>query len=150
MLTRWSDFWGDFDRTLAWMDVVRSQMDRRFEDVGVGRSQELSAGFPRTNLYDAGSELVIRAEVPGLSEKDIQVSVNQNVLTMTGDRKPDVPEGYAVHRQERAPVRFTRSFSFPCDVDAEKAKATVRDGVLTIRIAKAAQAQPRQIAVQGG
>ena len=67
---------------------------------------------------------------------------------MRGERKPDAPQGAFVHRQERAPVKFSRSFALPCKVDPEKSGATLKNGVLTITLAKASEAQPRQIAVK--
>ena len=90
---------------------------------------------------------MIKALVPGLSEKEIQISGNQEVLTISGERKVDAPEGYSVHRRERGNVRFSRSFTFPCRLDMERASASVKDGVLTIKLAKAAEAKPRQITV---
>jgi HSP20 family protein len=67
---------------------------------------------------------------------------------MSGERKPDESQGYYVHRQERVPVKFSRSFSLPCKVDPEKSTATLKNGVLTITLPKATSAQPRQITVK--
>ncbi len=145
MLRRWNDMWADFDRGFAWMEAIRHQMESASE--GAGSDLRASRGFPGVNLYDAGEEFIVRAEVPGLSEKDVNVTVNQDVLTVSGEKKNDSPEGYAVHRRERLPTRFSRSFSFPSAVDTEKVKATVRAGVLTVRLTKAAETKPRQIAV---
>lgn len=147
MLRRWNDVWADFDRTFAWMEAFRRQMDRAV-DPSLGLDLRSSRGFPSTNLYDAGSEFVIRAEVPGLAENDVKVTVNQDVLTISGERRNDAPEGYASHRRERIPVRFSRSFSFPSQVDMEKVKATVKSGVLTVQLGKVVEAQPRQIAIK--
>ena len=144
MLRRFNDMWADFDLSHAWMEAVHRQMERQAQP---GSDLRASHGFPGVNLYDSGSEFMIRAEIPGLSEKDVNVTVNQDVLTISGERKNDAPEGYAVHRRERAPARFSRSFSFPTALDMEKVKASVQNGVLTVRLAKAAEAQPRQIAV---
>lgn len=148
MLTRWSDL----DRTLSMMDDLQRRMNRLFQEYDVGRwptSPRLTtATWPPVNLYDAGDELMITAQVPGLTEKEIQITGNQEVLTISGERVVKVPEGYSVHRQERGNVRFSRSFTFPCKVDMEKASATVKDGVLTVKLAKAAEAKPRQITVK--
>jgi len=158
MLTRFSDI----DRTFAAMDQMRRRMDRLFEEYEPARGREaLRANiadeaerlswrgrWPRLSLADAGESLLLKAEVPGLSEKDIQLSIQKDVLTMSGERKQDAPEGYFVHRQERAPLKFARSFTLPCKVDPEKSGATLKDGVLTITLAKAPEAQPRQINVK--
>jgi len=158
MLTRFSDI----DRTFGVMDQLRRRMDRLFEEYEPARGQSaLRANladeaerlwgrgrWPRLSLSDAGSSLLLKAEVPGLTEKDLQLSIHQDVLTMSGERKQDVPEGYFVHRQERAPLKFARSFTLPCKVDPEKSAATLKDGVLTVTLSKAPEAQPRQINVQ--
>jgi HSP20 family protein len=153
MLTRFSDI----DRTFAVMDQLRRRMDRLFDEYEPGRAR---AGYgdeaerlwarrwPRFTLNDTGGSLVLKAEVPGLGDKDVQLSIHQDVLTLSGERKSDVPEGYYVHRQERAPVKFARSITLPCKVDPEKSSATLKDGVLTVTLNKAPEAQPRQIAVK--
>jgi HSP20 family protein len=106
------------------------------------------AGWPLVSLHDEGEALALYAEVPGLSEKDIDLNLNQNVLSISGERKVEAPEGYSVHRRERGSVRFSRSFSLPCPIDPEKASATVKDGILTVRLEKAPEARPRQITVK--
>jgi HSP20 family protein len=145
----------DFDRTFDVLDELRRQMDRVWDDYdgawGVARTptQALSATtWPRLNVLDAGANLVVTADVPGMTEKELDVSLEDGVLTLRGERKTFVPEGYAAHRRERPALRFTRSVALPLKVDAEKAAATVKDGVLTITLAKAPEARPRQIAVR--
>jgi HSP20 family protein len=139
------------------MDEFRRRMDRLFEEYdwrqrGTGRDRDQEylsyATFPRINLVDAGSQLVVKAELPGLADKDVKLTLNQDVLTIEGERKSDAPEGFSVHRQERNPVRFTRSFTLPCRVDAEKTGASMKDGILTVTLSKAPEAQPRQISVR--
>jgi HSP20 family protein len=144
MLTLWSDF----DRAFLSMDELRRRMDQTFQEFDREFGLRSYASWPKTNLYDAGTHFLIRAEVPGLSEKDIQVTCNEEVLTIRGERKVDVPEGYSVHRQERGAYQFTRSYSLPCKIDMEKAEASVKDGVLSVRMAKAPESQPRQITVK--
>jgi len=147
MLTRWDDL----DRTVSMMNDLRRRIDRAFGEYEAsgGRAPVFGAGaWPRAALWDNGSALVVTAEVPGLTEKDVKLTVNQDVLTIEGERRVDAPKGYSVHRQERTPIRFARSFAFPCRADVERATATVKDGVLTVTLPKAPEAQPRQIAVR--
>jgi HSP20 family protein len=106
------------------------------------------ATWPRLSVYDTGASLVLYAEVPGLKETDLKIEVAQNVLSLSGERKADAPDGYAVHRRERVPVKFARTLALPCKVDVEKASATVTDGVLTLTLPKSPEAQTRQIAVK--
>jgi HSP20 family protein len=144
---------GDYDRTFSMLDELRRRMDRMWQDWDAdepGLSTQLSSSqaWPRVNVFDTGSALVLKADVPGVHEKDLQISINQGALSISGERKGDAPEGYAVHRQERGAVNFSRAFSLPVPVDADKTTATVKDGVLTITLAKAPEAQPRKIGVQ--
>jgi HSP20 family protein len=150
MLTRYNTGLSEFDDMFSLLSDFRRHMDRAFEDTlgsepeARDRSRVLG---PRANLVDAGSTLVVTAEVPGLSERDVQLTLTQDVLTIAGKRKLEAPAGYAVHRRERADVNFTRSFALPCRVNAERASASVKNGILTITLEKSADAMPRQIAV---
>jgi len=153
MLTRWTDWnrlfgWPDSRRTLTSMENFQRQMARLFEDWDRPSTWEGMTGWPHSNLYDTGTELVVTAEVPGLTHENIDVSVQQNLLTISGERKIDAPEGYTMHRRERSPFKFSRSFSLPYKVDPEQAMAEVKDGILTVKLAKSAEAQPKQITVQ--
>lgn len=154
--------WSDIDRTLDMMDELRRRMDWMFTDQERGRARpgfralfddmerpaRAPAAWPPVNLFDTGSSLVLEADVPGLSDKDIYLQVHDGVLSLKGERKSEAPSGYAAHRRERPPVQFARSFALPCKVDLEKTTAVVKDGVLTVTMAKAPEAQPRQIQVQ--
>ncbi|MBI5513284.1 MAG: Hsp20/alpha crystallin family protein [Deltaproteobacteria bacterium] len=143
MFTRW----GDFDNTIAMMDALRRRMEAL---EGPSRLLDDEATPPRVTRVDEGPSVVVRAELPGLAVKDVQVSVNQDVLTLAGERRTEAPAGYAVHRRERPSLRFSRSVALPCKVDAERATAVVKDGVLTVTLPKVPEAQARQIAVKAG
>ncbi len=151
MLSRLSDY----DRTFDLLDELRRQMDRvwtDFDDTWATprpSTRALSAAtWPRTTVADAGEEIVVTADVPGMTEKELTLTLHDGVLTLAGERRVAAPEGYVVHRQERLAARFSRSFALPAKVDPEKAAAAVKDGVLTVRIAKIAEAKPRQITVK--
>jgi HSP20 family protein len=107
------------------------------------------AAWPAVRVSDAGETLVLRADVPGVADKDFDISVTPEALTLSGQRQTTAPEGYSVQRQERASAKFSRSWSLPYKVDADKTSATLKDGVLTITLAKAAEEKPRHIAVRG-
>jgi len=150
MFTRFGDASGDF----ALLDEFRRRMDRMWDELDTSWSGTSNAripsssAWPRLNLYDEGSNLVLKADVPGLSEKDVQVTLNESGLSISGERKVVPPEGYSAHRQERASITFSRSLTLPCKVNPEQTQALVKNGVLTVTLAKAPEAQPRQIAVQ--
>src|SRR5687767_7158944 len=155
MLTRWNTGWNEFDEMFSALNQMRAYMDRVFDDAPArrswdgGRALPFSVGtWPRANLIDAGSKLIVTAEVPGLTEKDIKLTLNQEVLSISGQREVNAPEGYSAHRQERPAVNFSRSFTLPCRVNADAAAASVKDGILTVTLEKAPDAMPRQIAVK--
>jgi HSP20 family protein len=146
--------WRDFDDTLRAMDLLHRRMDRAFDawaDVSAAGLRPRRLGrlaWPPTNVFETKEAFVVRAEVPGLAEGDVSVSVENDVLVLRGERKSTVPDGYRVLVHERAPVAFTRKLSLPTHVDASAVTATLNDGVLTITLPKAKEALPRQIAVK--
>lgn len=153
MLNRFNDL----DRTFAVMDELRRRMDRVFDEYDAPPRAQLRGEFdgvpryaqgPRIHLFDTGKTFVVKADLPGMTEKDLQLSLTHDVLTLSGERRSDAPEGYTVHRKERASARFSRSFTLPSKVDPERTAAVLKNGVLTLTLSKAAEAQPRQIAVK--
>ncbi len=153
MLTLWNDpVVNDMVRALGDFEDLRRRMSGFFEgfDVfGPDLGQRPASGvWPRADLYDDGEHYTLEAVVPGLTEKDIHLSLNRNVLTISGEREVRLPEGYNLQRRERASVKFSRSLSLPGPVDPEKASAKVRDGLLTVTLPKAPEARPKQITVE--
>lgn len=153
MLTRFTDYsdwpsfgFADFGRSLSSpQSQLRRELDRLLGELE-GRSSP-RAPSPVT-FEDTGTAFVLRADVPGLAEADLHVNVAGSTLTLSGERKLDAPESYSVHRRERSGFRFAKSFELPTRVDADKATATLKHGVLTLTLPKVADAQPRQIAVK--
>lgn len=143
--------WYDIDRMFNAMDMLQSRMNRVFADTGRrGVSPygwTMAETMPRTNLYDAGDHLEIKAEVPGIGKDDLNIRIQGNYLELSGSRKSDAPEGYTTHRVERGTTSFTRSFTLPADVDTEKVEATLKNGVLTLTLPKAEAAKPKQITI---
>lgn len=154
MLAQWNGY-SDWDRPFAALGDLRREMERLFWEFergadarGPWRSSTTGGGWPRIELSDNGAELHLRAEVPGLADKDLNITVEADSLTLRGERKPNVPEGYSVHRQERPAMAFARSFTLPVRIDPEKVAATLKDGVLEMTLPKVAEAQPRRIQVK--
>lgn len=140
--------WSEFERTFAALDDLRRRMEHVFSDSEGPTTSEAAAGWPRAGLWDEGGKLVFKADVPGLANKDVHVSLTADVLTVSGERKMEIPSGYSVHRQERLPVKFSRSFALPCKVSGDDIAASLKDGVLTVTLPKAPESQPRQITVK--
>lgn len=105
---------------------------------------------PPVDIFETSDhEIVLRAELPGLKREDIDIRVENNTLTLRGERKHEAEvKQEQFHRIERTYGQFTRSFALPSTVDAEKVSATFTDGVLTITLPVREEAKPRQIQVQ--
>jgi HSP20 family protein len=104
--------------------------------------------FPPTNIFRDKDGIVVRSEVPGLAPDAINISVERNTLTISGERRPETPAKGSFHRRERQFGKFSRSLRLPVDLEGEKASAEFRDGVLTIRIPKREEAKPKQVLIK--
>jgi HSP20 family protein len=144
LLTRWEPI-----RELA---NLQDRMNRLFTDsLGpVANQESLAAGsfVPPVDVYEDEQGIRLKMEVPGIEEKDIDIRLENNLLTIRGERKLEKEtkeENY--HRIERSYGSFTRSFSLPNTVNPEEVKASYTKGVLTIGLGKRAEARPKQIKV---
>lgn len=145
MLTYWMDLSDPFRA----FDTMRRQIDQVFREFDEGSgSRNRTLNYPRAALRDNKESFVLTAEVPGLSEKDLQLTATQDSLTIAGERKNTAPEGYAVHRRERGDLRFSRSFTLPARIDVERVSAEVKNGLLTVTLPKHPDAQPKAITVK--
>jgi HSP20 family protein len=128
---------------------LRRQIDRLFDDAFVGRGSEAS-WQPAVDIHETGRELRLDVELPGLREEDVEIEVENGVLSVRGqksaERKEEGEEG-RYHLIERSYGSFFRSFQLPQGVDAEQIAADFESGVLRIRIPKAALPQPRRIQI---
>ena len=118
-----------------------------------GSDQSLTASnfVPAVNIYEDGHTIHIDAELPGMEEKDIDVSLENNMLTISGERKLESEEKKEnFHRIERSYGRFTRSFTLPPTVDSEHVNAEFNNGVLRVSLNKKEEAKPRQIKIGVG
>ena len=138
------------------MNMIRYQpwdlVDRLFNGQSLGFDGELntvSAWAPRVDVKEEAERFLIRADVPGVDPKDIEVSLENGVLTISGERKVEEREESAGWtRIERASGRFHRSFTLPETVDAEGVSAKGNHGVLEIIIPKQAKVKPKKIEVK--
>ena len=134
--------------------ILQDRMNRLFGEAYRREDDLLSRGtwVPAVDIYQDGKDaLVLKAELPDLAREDIHLSVENNMLTISGERKPaaDVSQEQ-YHRIERAYGTFSRSFSLPPTVDAVKIAAEYKNGVLTVRLPMREEARPRAIDVQVG
>lgn len=104
--------------------------------------------YPPLNIYDDGESMIVRAEVPGVDPKTLNVEVTGDTLTLRGERKvPEVSEGASYHRRERDFGQFRRSFTLPDKIDNHKVHATCQDGVLEVRLPHAEETKARKVSV---
>jgi HSP20 family protein len=120
-----------------------------FFDSPAGGELAARRWVPAMDLVEEGDRYVLRADLPGLSEKDVTIELDERVLTVSGERRSEHEtrkEGY--HRVERASGRFSRSLTLPEGVDAEAIEAQFENGVLEVRIPKPEERKPRRVQIK--
>jgi len=144
VITRWDPF-----RDLA---ALQNRMNRLFEEQYGGREDLTTGAFvPPVDIYEDEHGITLKLEVPGVDQKDLDIKVENNVLSVSGERKFEKEEKEEnFHRVERRYGSFTRSFTLPNTVSTEDVQADYDSGVLKIRLAKRAEAKPKQIKVNIG
>jgi HSP20 family protein len=135
-----------FDPWGAW-DLFRS-FDRLFQDFDRNEGLRSFGYAPSARIEDEGERYVLRVDVPGVNEKDVHVDLHDGVLTVSAQRSVESPEKYEARRRERADSSFARSYVLGDKVDPEKTTAEIKDGVLTVSVAKAPGAQKKTISVR--
>jgi len=101
------------------------------------------------DMYETDSDFVVKAAAAGVKPDDISVHISNNVLTISGEVKEEKKEQNArYHRMERRYGRFERSVALPAHVDVDKVQATLKDGILTVRVPKTEEARPKKVAVK--
>jgi HSP20 family protein len=145
VLTRWEPF--------REFSTLQDRMNRLFRDSFAERDEALtnSSFAPAVDVYEDEHNIILKVEVPGIDEKDIDVRIENNTLTVHGERKFEKEEKEDNYRRvERQYGSFTRSFTLPNTVDTETVSADYDKGVLKIKLAKKAEAKPKQIKVNIG
>jgi len=129
---------------------LRRALDRGFYDFGPStwRSRDTTLTFP-VDLSETDERVVVKAALPGIDPEQVEVSVNDNVLTVKGETKSDeTTDGESYHRREIRYGAFYRAIPLPAEVSGDAAEAEFKDGVLTVTIPKAEQARPKQIKIK--
>jgi HSP20 family protein len=135
-------------------DQLRNQMDRLVGDffgpmtgTYAPRAAAMAPSFPAVNVWEYDDHLYAEAELPGLKSEDIEVSVVGGDLTIRGQRGQGEREDAAYHRRERGTGEFNRVLRLPLEVDSNRVEATLKDGVLLVKLPKAESAKPKKIKV---
>jgi HSP20 family molecular chaperone IbpA len=108
------------------------------------------AYVPRSDVYETNEEIVVVAEMPGVDEKNVSITLERNVLTITGQVRSEAPEGYRLALNEYGTGDYERRFALSQNVDRDGISAAVKSGILTLTLPKAREAQPRRIEVKAG
>ena len=137
------------DDVAAEMDRMRREVQSLFGQIPSIRGA--GGGYPALNIGATPESMEVYAFAPGLDPAKIDVNVERGVLTLSGERKSDLPAGNAqavLHVNERATGRFSRAISLPDDMDSNQVDAKYADGVLHVSIKRRASAQPRRVEVR--
>jgi len=137
-------------RWTPWQELenMNRQLSNLLGDSPFDAASEAGQWAPRVDIRETDDALLVQAELPGIEKKDVHLEVKDGILTLSGERRyeKDVKEEN-VHRVERAYGKFSRSFSLPSNVDADKVNATMKNGVLEVRLPKRESAKPKAIAI---
>jgi HSP20 family protein len=140
VITRWQPYRNN---------ALQNRLNTLFGEFNESDSQLTTAAFvPAVDVFEDEKKVVLKLEVPGIEEKDLDVSVEKNTLTVKGERKFESEEKEEnFHRIERRYGTFFRSFTLPSTVDTEQVQASYNAGVLKLELAKKPEAQPKQIKI---
>jgi HSP20 family protein len=140
--------WPSPDRWSNLRDDLNSLFELPFWS-DIGRPGQLFSGWsPALDLYQNQDSVIAVVELPGMRKEDIEISLHDGTLTIAGEREGESANGEKAERTERYTGKFRRSIALPTLVDASKASATYRDGILTITLPKAEEAKPKMIQVK--
>lgn len=131
------------------LQAIQEKIDRIFEESLRGKDIASGLWTPAVDIYETDDAIILEAELPGMNEKDIEVRVEDNVLTIKGERKIEQErkeENY--YRMERYYGAFQRSFTLPSNVETDKIRAEYKKGILKVLMPKKEQAKPKQIKVE--
>jgi HSP20 family protein len=140
--------WDPFREVVA----LQNRVNNLFRDMNDGDSPLTTASFvPAVDIYEDSKKVVLKLEVPGINEKDLDIRVENNTLTVKGERKFEKEEKEEnFHRIERRYGTFYRAFTLPSTVDTEHVQANYENGILKLELSKKPEAQPKQIKVTVG
>ena len=127
--------------------AVQRAMDNAMQSDWFGTRTSGRGSYPPVNVFSEGDDYVIVAELPGVKKEDLDVQVKADTVRIQGKKVIEVGSDVSVHRRERSEGQFDRTLSFPAQLDAAKASADYRDGVLTVRLPRAESEKPRSVAI---
>lgn len=137
--------------TLALPRELDRWMEEAFNGMQWGRGENVREWFPTTDVSETPEHLTFRMEVPGLSREDVKISVENNVLTIRGEKRQSTSsEDENFVRTERSYGGFERSFTLPSHFSHDQVKASLENGILTLRVPRREEARAREIQIESG
>ncbi|MFW5975338.1 MAG: Hsp20/alpha crystallin family protein [Desulfosalsimonas sp.] len=130
------------------MDRMRRYLDQLMGQSDAGFRMPRAGVFPLINLTETKDSYILRAELPGVNAEDLDIQATGRNITITGERKIEPDPGATYHRREREAGSFSRALTLPGDIDRDRIEASLKDGVLTLTVAKAEKAKARQIEIK--
>jgi len=140
--------WKPFNNMLS----LQEEVNRLFNTYFSGAPESTETGEyhwnPAVDIFEDENSIKVMCEVPGVEKEDVKISIQDNVLTVSGEKKRDFEgENGSFYRVERLCGKFQRSFSLPSSVDQENVKATYKNGILTINLPKEEEAKPKEVSI---
>lgn len=133
------------------MERLRREVDRLFSQVPTGMELATAPSYPPMNVWLNEDSVLVTAELPGCRSDNLEVSVVNDTLTLSGSRvAEDLPEGAIYHRRERGCGRFTRTFQLPFRIEAGQVQAHFEKGVLQVTLPRAEDDKPKKIQIKAG
>jgi HSP20 family protein len=131
------------------MERLRREMNRLFSGLASGAEAGVTSGYPAMNVWANEDGAIVTAELPGVAPEEMDISVVDDTLTVSGSREPvELEEGEVYHRRERGSGKFTRSFRLPFQIAASEVEAVFKKGVLQISLPRSEEDKPKKISVK--
>jgi HSP20 family molecular chaperone IbpA len=115
---------------------------------GAERTRARKCYVPRADIYETNGHIIVVTDLPGVDENSVEITLEKNILTINGYVEPEQPENYNLAYSEYCVGDYERSFTLSNEIDRDKIEATVKDGILRLRLAKVGPAKTRKIAVK--
>ncbi len=137
--------WNPFSEMEAFLDRFNNSV--RKNNKGENQMFEVGDWMPAVDINETSDSFIVKTELPGVEKEDVNVNLENNVLTIKGEKKTEIKDSKQ-HRTECSYGSFTRSFTLPQTVDVEKIEAEYKDGILTLTVPKLTEEKPKQIEVK--
>lgn len=142
-----SAMWPSLNRWANLRDDLDTLLDLPFWNTSGRQSQLFNGWTPALDLYQNSENIVAVVELPGMRKEDIEISLQDGTLSISGERKDERSQENGATRTERSAGKFRRTITLPTRVDANKVSASYKDGILTVTLPKAEEAKPKQIQI---